>query len=155
MNVAVPIGGAFLVGLLIEYSKPNSDLLAYGFILVAVLATLYKISDYRMIWNHINDKRFPMRWSIVINAVMHVVIFSSIFIASQQLSGDDAFVVAYPTNRPIDAVFHVTDVFAQVGSGGSSPKTALTKTITTVQLLDAYTVAILAATLLIVPLVKR
>lgn len=155
MNTVVPIVGAFLVGLAIEYSNPNSDLLAFGFILLASLAILYKISDYRMIWNHISDKRFPMRWSIIINALLHVVIFSSIFIAAQQLSGNDSYVVAYPTNRPVDAVFHVTDVFAQVGTGGSSPKTALTKTITTVQLLDAYAVAVLAATLLIVPLVRR
>jgi hypothetical protein len=155
MSVAVPIIGAFLAGLLIEYSNPDSDLLAYGFILLAVFATLFKISDYRMIWNHINDKRFPMRWSILINVAMHIVIFSSIFIAAQQLDNNNSYSVTYPTNRPVDAMYHTTDIFAQVGSGGSSPKNGPTKVIATVQLLDAYAIAILAATLLIVPLVRR
>lgn len=155
MNVAIPISLVFLTGLAIEATNPNSDTLAYGFIVIAILATLYKIVDYQLIWNHINDKRFPMRWSILINFAMHIVIFSSIFIAAQQLNANNSYDITNPTNRVADSIYHTTDVFAQIGSGGGSPKTALTKGIATIQLLDAYVMAVLGAALLIVPLLKR
>lgn len=153
--MALPITGAFLIGLAIEASNPNSDTLAYGFIVVAVLAALWKITDYRMIWNHINDKRFPMRWSIIINFIFHIIIFASLFLAQQQLTGNDSYVVSQPTNRAVDAIYHTADIFAQVGVGGGTPKRTLSKLISTAQLLDAYTMAALAAAFLIVPLVKR
>lgn len=155
MNVAISIAGAFLIGLAIEASNPNSDTLAYGFIGLAVIAILWKYNDYRMIWNHLNDKKFPMRWSVIINFAIHIVIFASLFLAQQQLTGNDSYILTHPTNRAMDSIYHTTDVFAQVGSGGSSPNRILSKAISTAQLLDAYTMAVLAAALLIVPLVKR
>lgn len=155
MDAAIPISLVFLIGLAIEASNPNSDILAYGFIVIAVLATLYKISDYRLIWDHLNDKRFPMRWSILLNFAMHIIIFTSIFIASQQLTNNNSYDIANPTNRVVDSIYHTMDVFTQVGAGEGSPKTSTTKVLGTVQLLDSYVMVAIGAALLIVPLLKR